>query len=80
MKASATAEAIAPYLRWGNGAYMILCSTNGCYSEEAVSVGKHASGKPKYRLKAAENLAKQGWTCPEQPLCPDCSREGEVNG
>ena len=32
-----------------------------------------------YKLDAAERLVQQGWTCPKQPLCPDCSRASAVN-
>jgi hypothetical protein len=81
MKASETAESLAPFLRSfvgeskSNLAFKLLCSTNGCYREDEISASPHALKSAKHRLKAAERLVQQGWTCPEQPLCPDCSRD-----
>jgi hypothetical protein len=83
MKSSATAESLMPYLRSFVGisktnlAFKLLCSTNGCYREDEISASRHALKSERHKLKAAERLVQQGWTCPEQPLCPDCSRSDE---
>ena len=85
MKTTDAAGSLAPYIRnfvgigAGNMAYQILCSTNGRYSEAHISTSSHSFKSAKNKLKAAERLARQGWTCPTQPLCPDCSREGVVS-
>jgi hypothetical protein len=73
----ATPEDIEPYIvsrvgSGGGGQWTFRLPCKFCEDMGVISAKKHSIGNPRYKRKAAENFAAQGWWFDERPVCVTC--------